>query len=135
MSKLAKILCAAALTFGLAGCAAGIANKEDMLVAAGFAYKPADTPQRIANLKALPPHQFVYQTRNGQPVWLYADPTICGCLYAGNQAAFARYKQEVLQKQIADEQQMAARTNYDAAVANSLDWGIWGGGAWAPYDY
>jgi hypothetical protein len=125
----------AAVGVALAGCAAPIRNKEDMLLAAGFAYKPADTPQRIANLKALPPHQFVHQMRNGQLVWLYADPTICVCLYAGDHDAFARYKQEVLQKQIADEQQMTARINEDAAITANMDWGLWGGGVWAPYNF
>jgi hypothetical protein len=118
----------------LAACAQAINNKEDLLLAAGFSYRPANTPQTAASLKALPKHRFVHQVRNGQSVWIYADPSICGCLYAGNDAAYQRYRQEVFQKQIADEETQAALANENAAIeqnAIAFDWGVWG--PWAPY--
>jgi hypothetical protein len=123
---------AAALALG--ACTSQVVQKEDMLAAAGFSYRPATTPQTAASLKALPPHRFVPQTRNGQTVWIYADPTICGCLYAGNDAAYQRYKQEVFQKQLADEQAQAAAANEQAAMDRSavmFQWEVWG--PWAPY--
>ncbi len=116
----------------LVGCASGVPDKENMLAAAGFAYRPADTPQKIASLRSLPPHKFVHQTRNGKPVWVYADPTICDCLYAGDESAYDKYRQEVFQKRLADEQQLTASINQDAAI--NMDWGAWGGG-WGPYGY
>jgi hypothetical protein len=118
----------------LSACAQTVLDKEDMLLAAGFSYRPANTPQTAAALKTLPPHRFIHQLRNGQSVWTYADPSICGCLYAGNDAAYQRYRQEVFQKQIADEQTQAALLNENAAMeqnATMMDWAVWG--PWAPY--
>jgi hypothetical protein len=118
----------------LAACTSPVVQKEDMLAAAGFTYRPATTPQTAAALKALPPHRFIPQTRNGQTVWVYADPAICGCLYAGDDAAYQRYKQEVFQKQLADQQALTAEANEQAAMAQNAElvqWDIWG--PWAPF--
>jgi hypothetical protein len=106
-----------------------VTQKEDLLSAAGFSSKPADTPQRAAFLSRLPPHKFVRQVRNGQPVWFYADPTICACLYAGDTRAYDNYRHEVFETHLADEREMTAQMNADAA----LDWSMWG--PWAPYYY
>ena len=88
-----------------------------MLAAAGFTLVPANTPQRQASLTALPPHKFVQQVRNNAVIYTYADPTICDCLYVGNQAAYDRYRQEVFAKNIANEQQMTAQIN-------EMNWGL-----------
>jgi hypothetical protein len=103
------------------GCAAQVQQKEDLLAAAGFTLVPADTPQRQASLANLPPHKFSHQVRNNVVVYTYADPTICDCLYVGNQAAYDRYRQEVFAKNLANEQQMTAETY-------QMDWGGWGPG-------
>ena len=113
----------------LGACAQQVVNKEDLLAAAGFGSKPADTPQRVAALNRLPPHKFVRTVRNGQPIWFYADPTICGCLYAGDTRAYDAYKHEVFDQHLADERAMTAQMNADAA----MDWNMWG--PWAPYYY
>jgi hypothetical protein len=111
----------------LAGCqTANVQNKENLLAAAGFQIRPADTPEKLAALKSLPPHKFVQQVKNGQPIWLYADPTICKCLYAGNQSAWQAYRQMVFQQNIASEQQMTALLNQQAA----FDFGVWGPDPW-----
>ena len=109
-------VCAAVL-----GCAAQVQNKEDMLAAAGFTLVPANTPQRQASLSSLPPHKFVRQARNNAVLYTYADPTICDCLYVGNQTAYDRYRQDVFVKHIANEQQMTAQI-YE------MDWRPWGPG-------
>ena len=97
-----------------------VQNKEDLLVASGFKFTPANTPQRQASLASLPPHKFVLQVRDNKLIYIYADPTICGCLYVGNQAAYGRYRENVFQKHLANEQQMTAETN------QNMDWGPWG---------
>ena len=102
-------------------CTAQVQNKEDMLAAAGFTLVPANTPQRQAALKTLPPHKFVHQVRNNAVLYTYADPTICDCLYVGNQVAYDRYRANVFQKQIADEQAFTAQIN-------EMNWGAWGPG-------
>jgi hypothetical protein len=102
-------------------CAMQTQNKEDMLAAAGFTLVPANTTQRQTSLRTLPPHKFVRQVRNNTVLYTYADPTICDCLYVGNQAAYDRYRQNVFAKNIADEQQMTAQMN-------QIDWDPWGPG-------
>jgi hypothetical protein len=100
-----------------------IGNKEDMMAAAGFKFVPANTPARQASFKNLPPHKFSREIKNGQVFYVYPDPTVCVCLYVGNQAAYGKYQANVFQKNIADEQQMTANIN----SMNDWDWGPWGG--------
>src|SRR5271157_5947971 len=104
----------------LSACAQ-VQQTEDLLAAAGFTVVPANTPQRQASLASLPPHKFAQQVRNNVVVYIYADPTICDCLYVGNQAAYDRYRQEVFAKNLANEQQMTAQIN-------EMNWGPWGPG-------
>jgi hypothetical protein len=105
----------------VSACAAQVQNKEDMLAAAGFTLVPANTPQRQTALATLPPHKFVRQVRNNTVIFTYADPTICDCLYVGNQAVYDRYRSEVFAKNLANEQQMTAQIN-------EMNWGPWGPG-------
>src|SRR5882762_11723084 len=107
----------AAMLSGIAGCASPqqqVAQKEDLLAAAGFQVRVADTPQRLAAMKRLPPNKFVTRVVNGQPVYLYADPLVCRCVYFGAQQNWAAYRQEVFAKQLADEAQMTAMMNQEA---------------------
>ena len=121
MLRIRSTLVLVVLCVAVSACASQVQNKEDMLAAAGFTLVPANTPQRQASLSALPPHKFVRQVRNNMVIFTYADPTICDCLYVGNQAAYDRYRQDVFVKHIADEQQMTAQIN-------QMDWGAWGPG-------
>ncbi len=100
-----------------------IANKEDMMVAAGFKFVPANTPQRQQAFRSLPPHKFSREIKNGQVFYVYPDPTVCVCIYVGNAAAYGKYRNNVFQKNLADEQQMTADEN----AMNDWDWGPWGG--------
>jgi hypothetical protein len=98
-----------------------VQNKEDMLAAAGFTQVPANTPQRQASLATLPPHKFVRQVRANNVLYTYADPTICNCLYVGNQDAYGRYRENVFLRHLANEQQMTAEMN-------QMNWDAWGPG-------
>ena len=120
-----------AISFGLAlaGCQSmpqAVQQKEDLLSAAGFTPQPANTPQRLAAMKKLPPNKFVQQTNNSQMVYVYADPIVCQCVYFGNRAAYAQYRQMVFQQRLADERQMTA-----VMAQDSFDFGPWG----APFMY
>ena len=121
MLRFGPTLATVTLAVAVSACASQVPNKEDMLAAAGFTLVPANTPQRQASLTNLPPHKFARQVRNNNVVYVYADPTICDCLYVGNQAAYGRYRENVFQKKIADEQQMTAQIY-------QMDWGSWGPG-------
>jgi hypothetical protein len=99
----AALLAAACVNTGPA-----VSDKEDMLAGAGFVPKKADTPARMAGLKALPPHQFVQRTINGRTTYLYGDPTLCGCIYVGDQNAYDRYRQQMAARQTATDAQIRA---------------------------
>jgi hypothetical protein len=103
-----------------------VEQREDLLAAAGFIVRPANTPERQAMLHRLPPHQFVQRVNGDVVHYVYADPLVCGCLYVGTQQAYNQYKANQLQQNLADEQQMTAQTYSDA----SWNWGAWG--PWTP---
>lgn len=109
---------------GIAGCVSQqtqVGQKEDLLAAAGFQTRPADSPHRLAAMKTLPSNRFVIHIRNGSPVYLYADPLDCDCVYFGSQQNWDAYKQEMFARQIANENQMTAIMNQQ-----DWDWGPWG---------
>ena len=122
--KLASICAVAGLMLGVAGCASQqqqVSEKEDLLAAAGFQIRVANTPQRIAAMRRLPPNKFVTRVVNGSPVYQYADPLVCKCVYFGTQQNWDAYRQEMFVQQIANENQMTAIMNQEA-----WDWGPWG---------
>ena len=121
MLRIGSALVLFAACVAVSACTNPTQQKEDMLAAAGFTLVPANTPQRQAALATMPPHKFVHQERNNVLLFTYADPTICDCMYVGNQAAYDRYRHEVFEQKIANEQEMTAQMN-------QMDWGPWGPG-------
>jgi hypothetical protein len=98
----------------------------DILVAAGFQTKPADTPERVQQLDAIPALKIVSQSKDGHVVYHYADPYACQCLYVGDEDAYGRYKRLALQKQVTEERLQAAEAEEGAAI----DWSLWGPWWW-----
>ena len=99
-----------------------IGAKENMLIAAGFKFVPVNTPARQAAFKQLTPHKFARETRDGRTFYVYPDPTVCDCLYVGDQKAYGTYNFDALKKHLADQQAMAAE-----GLMATWDWGPWGG--------
>ena len=115
-------MAALVIPFALSACTRQmVQNKENMLAAAGFRVVPANTPQRQTSVTTLPPHKFVRQVRNNNVIYIYADPTICDCLYVGDQAAYGRYRENVFLKKIANEEQTTAEAYYNWDWADQLD--------------
>jgi hypothetical protein len=102
-----------------------VQNREDLLAAAGFTARPANTPERQTAMRTLPANRFVQKAKGDHFIYMYADPLVCDCLYIGDQAAYGRYKREVLQRQVANDQLLAAQMYED-----NWDWGPWG--PWGP---
>lgn len=99
-----------------------VMNKEDMLVASGFKFVPANTQERQTAFRRLPPHKFVREVKGDKVLYVYADPTICVCIYVGGQRAYGNYRARVFDKQIADEQVTVANDMY---YMNNWDWTPW----------
>lgn len=132
LGRRASVMAVASLlvSASLVGCATqqqDVSQQENQLSAAGFDVRPANTPERQAMLKRLPPDKFVQRTHGNAVTYVYADPLVCDCLYVGDQQAYGRYQQYVESKQIADERQLTAQLYSDPGW-DWGGWGPWGGG-------
>ena len=87
------------MLIGLGGCSTIHRNEakyeRDMLVAAGFDVKPADSPERVQELHAMPPLKIVPQEKDGDLEYRLADPYLCQCLYVGDASAYENYQRLV----------------------------------------
>jgi hypothetical protein len=115
------------VAISLAGCAGmqaqQVESKEQMLSAAGFQMKYADTPEKQTHIQTLPQHKLMVYPYQGKTVYVYRDTNT---LYMGNPSAYQRYQRLAVEKQIAREEIQAAEINETA------NWGMWG---WGPYYY
>jgi len=117
----------ASFALGLSGCASQQAKStENLLAAAGFEVRYADTPEKLAHLEQLTQRKLVEHSKDGQRAYVYADAKGCRCFYAGDEKDYQQYRKLALEQQIAAEQMMSAETNQDAA----LNWGMWGAWGW-----
>jgi hypothetical protein len=109
----------------LAGCAGmqaqQVESKEQLLSAAGFQMKYADTPQKQTHIQTLPQHKLMAYPYQGKLVYVYRD---VNTLYLGDPTAYQRYQKLAVERQIAKEEIEAAEINETA------NWGVWG---WGPY--
>jgi hypothetical protein len=62
-----------------------VSDKEHLLAAAGLTARPANTPQRTASLHTLPSNKFISKSKGDRIENIHADPTVCNCLYEGDQ--------------------------------------------------
>ena len=111
----------------LTGCAAlekqETRSTEQLLSAAGFDIKPADTPEKLANLQAMKQRKVVRrETKDGRLQFLYADAAVCRCVYVGDEQAYQRYQDLAVRQQIAIADQEA---ELDASMDTpwAYDWG------------
>ncbi len=122
----------AAVALLLGGCAALQADRarrtEQLLAAAGFQLRIADTPEKLAHLEKLTQRKLVPHQKDGVVHFVFADASGCRCLYVGNAQAYQRYQALVVQAQIAEDQRFAAEANRDAA----MNWTLWGPFAFPP---
>jgi hypothetical protein len=111
------------VALSLIGCAAlqrsEAQDTEQLLAAAGFQAKPADTPEKLANLSTMPPRKLVSQAKDENFVYSYADPDYCQCLYVGGPREYSAYQRLAVKREIAEEQRDAA-----------MHWGLWGPWWW-----
>jgi len=118
------------LALGLLACAPpspnqGTVNKEDKLVAAGFKKRSIKTEAQLTDFRNYPPHMIRPTTYKGKKVYVYADPTICGCLYMGSTTAYDSYisgaKARNMERAIKSSQETAGYS----PMQEMLDGGPW----------
>ncbi len=91
-----------ALMVATAGCesvAAG--DMENMLAAAGFSKRVAQTPEQMEKLADLPQRELFRSLHDERVYFIYADATYCRCMYVGDEAAHQRYEELALERRIA----------------------------------
>jgi len=112
----------------VAGCAAiereDAEETENLLSAAGFSIRPADTPEKMASLQAMKQHTLVRRGTEGQLRFLYADAQVCRCVYVGTEANYQQYRKLALEQQIAVEEQQAA-IDESVAAPWAYDWAVY----------
>jgi hypothetical protein len=59
---------------------------------AGFVMRRADTPDKVARLRLIPPRQFVTRTGKSGRYYLWADPDTCQCVFVGDGRALQSFK-------------------------------------------
>ena len=79
----------------LSGCAS-VRQKEaadtgGLLTAAGFQQRLADSPERLAHLRTMPPLKLVARNKDGQVIYTFADAERCRCLYVGGAKEYGRF--------------------------------------------
>ena len=82
----------------------------------------------MAKLETMTQRKLVPHEKDGKPFFVYADALECKCVYAGTEQAHQRFQQLAIQQKLANQEEMTAAMNEDAA----MDWGGWGGdcGPW-----
>ncbi len=111
-----------AVAFSLTSCGGMQAqSKENLLSAAGFQMKMADSPEKAAHLQSLTQQKLVPHQKNGRVYYTFANAK-SGQLYVGNAQNYQRYQQLAAQQRMAREEYMAAEMNEEEA----MDWDMWG---------
>ena len=96
---------------------------EQLLAAAGFDQKLADSGEKLANLRLLTPaRRLVSRERNGKLYYVYADPDLCKCMYVGTAAQYERARRQ----QLANDQLIAVQDHLSVPILEDL---------WAPWPY
>jgi hypothetical protein len=115
-----------ALLFG--GCAAiekaNRENTERLLSAAGFQPNPANTASRRDSLASLAPYEVQRKLRGDEFYYVYADPEQ-NLVFIGDQKAYGKYQELLIQQEISNENMTAAQLNMSAAQQWN-DWAFWG---------
>ena len=123
-----KVLLFSFLAILLSGCAAieqaQRASTERILSAAGFEPTPANTAARQKSLASLTPYKVERKLRHNEFYYLYAVPEQ-NLVYIGNQAAYGKYQELLIQQEIANANLNAAQMQKNTAQQWN-DWSCWG---------
>ena len=126
--RLSRVFGAIALGGLLSSCAMMEAQQtkdtEQLLTAAGFKMKLADTPAKMAHLKTLTQHKIVPHQKDGVVYYIYADAATCQCFYWGWDQSYQNFMQLQVQQNIVDEERMTAEMNEE----EYMNWDMMGYG-------
>jgi len=118
------------LALGLLACMSpnpgqGTIDKEDRLSAAGFKKRSIKTEAQIADFRTIPAHMIRPASYKGKAIYVYADPTICGCLYVGGPAAYNTYIRGAMARSMKAEYKSETTDSGYSPTPMMLDGGPW----------
>jgi hypothetical protein len=93
------------LALTMTGCAATSStsasgkSQRDLLLAAGFRKDVADQPGEIKHFQKLPPEKLLCYQRGNEKCYTLKDP-VTNSMYIGDEAAFRRYLDLVIQERL-----------------------------------
>ena len=131
MKLFTPLLAVPMLALGLLACqsppnpAQGTIDKEDKLMAAGFKKRSIKTEAQLADFRGYPPHMIRPVTYKGKKVYVYADPTICGCLYMGGPTAYNTYIRGAMARSMQAEYKSETTDSGYSPTPAMLDGGPW----------
>lgn len=102
------------------------AEIRQLLSAAGFTTKLADNPEKMEKLREMEQRQILAHSVDGEIYYTYADAEGCGCLMAGDEAAYQEFNRLAIEREIAEDYRRAAEARERAA----MDWRYWGPWPW-----
>jgi hypothetical protein len=108
-----SILAVTGLCVAVVACASNAQIKENMLSSSGFKATHPKTPAQVASFNSLPPHKLTKTSYKGKTVWVYPDPTVCACLYIGDQKAHDAYSAQAAAKTTSDMNTLDDAGNMD----------------------
>src|SRR5690554_2500248 len=79
-----------------------------ILSAAGFTTKLADNPEKMEKLREMEQRQILAHSVDGEIYYTYADAEGCGCLMAGDEAAYQEFNRLAIEREIAEDYRRAA---------------------------
>lgn len=124
MKTLLPLALAAAILTGCAAIERADHNAtEQLLTAAGFKVLPANTPERQSKMAELKPYTIARQIRGNNVYYIYPDDQN-NFVLVGDQNAYSKYQQLVVQQQISDQNLMAAQMETMPGMWGG--WGYWG---------
>jgi hypothetical protein len=87
-----SIVASLGLAIAVADCAGLPETPEHMMASSGFKTKSVTTQAQKVSFDKLPQGGFTKMVDKGKTLWVYrADPTICTCIYVGDQQAYNTY--------------------------------------------
>lgn len=125
------LLVALPASLAVSGCAHRQEGKRSaeirqLLSAAGFTTKLANTPEKMEKLRAMEQRQILAHSLDGGTYYTYADADGCGCLMAGDEKAYQEFNRLAIEREIAEDYRRAA----EAQERMAMDWGYWGPWPW-----
>ena len=112
----------AALLVAAAGCVS-TGSSDNLLSAAGFQQRTADTPKKLELLSSLSRNQLTLVTWKGKNYYVQPDSRYPNLAWVGSPAEFQTYQQLRLARQLSNDNLMAAQMNQAAMMSWGVAWG------------